>query len=163
MTDHLPECPASRPDTPHVVSIAAEACQFWGICSALRACEARVRDGRVPAPLSCVDCGEPIYIRSNGDASHITPSAEGPHGIHYAVAPSPVHHDPMCRGKDGVNDCHCRLIAKVRKGERAAALDAAREAVANAIPVWDQDGWNVCSHKDALAAIDALRTDERSE
>jgi hypothetical protein len=39
----------------------------------------------------------------------------------------------------------------------AAGLDAAREAVANAIPVWDQDGWNVCSHKDALAAIDGLK------
>ena len=39
----------------------------------------------------------------------------------------------------------------------AAGLAAAREAVANAIPVWDQDGWNVCSHKDALAAIDGLK------
>lgn len=48
---HYPECPASRPDTPHVVSIAAEACQFWGICDRLRACEERVRDEmRQPDP-----------------------------------------------------------------------------------------------------------------
>ena len=46
MSDHHPDCPASRPDTPHVVSIAAEACQFWGICPALRACEQRVLEGR---------------------------------------------------------------------------------------------------------------------
>jgi hypothetical protein len=36
-----------------------------------------------PDPLACWDCGEPIYVGDDGVVKHVTPSAHGPHGIHF--------------------------------------------------------------------------------
>ena len=77
-------------------------------------------------------------------------------------------HDPLCpffydhTGRELVrqtgNPCtYCKLIANVREDEQAAALDAAREAVAglagetycDSAPCWGAERY--------LAAIDALR------
>lgn len=71
-------------------------------------------------------------------------------------------HDPMCPQYDcwleGCTVCdECALIARVREDERAAALDAAREAVvalpmmkiAGNFPLYDAD--------EVIAAIDELK------
>ena len=86
-------------------------------------------------------------------------------------------HDPMCPQYDcwleGCTVCdECALIARVREDERAAALDAAREAVTAFKPLLDVEKWNggydCCGcdttyrlYEDALAAIDALREEQK--
>ena len=87
-------------------------------------------------------------------------------------------HDPLCPNGDmtwlpETAIClTCHVIARVRKDERAAALDAAREAVTAFKPLLDVEKWNggydCCGcdttyrlYEDALAAIDALREETK--
>lgn len=83
-------------------------------------------------------------------------------------------HDPLCSNGDmtwlpETAIClTCHVIARVRKDERAASLDAAREAVSE-VPQWYSDSTESddgsfaaeCLVEDVLAAIDALREEQK--